>query len=564
MIKSNNLYLLVLTVLMLFIIWPIFAPGYFSHHDDLQVMRIFEMRKCLEDFQIPCRWVPDMGYGNGFPLFNYYGPFPYYIGGLASFILGFLNSAKLLFLISLVVGPFAMYFLGREVFGKTAGFVAAVLYAFAPYRALDIYVRGAIGESFAIALIPLVLYWSLKLIKKKELKDFLWLALSFAAFLTSHTVMTLYFTPILIVWVLYWGYILKDLKSLKAVMVSLLIGFGIASFYIVPAYLEKSLAQTDNLIRGDLNFRAHYVTIHQLFSDRSWGYGSSIPGIQDTISFQLGWPHWFVVVALVVVIVFYLLVRIFKLNIKFVKVDFHLSLILILGLILLASLFMTHARSAVIWEQIEILKYSQFPWRFLPVSVVVISLLGGAFVALFNGKFKKIVAVFIVAVTVLLNWSFFQPEKFYPEVNDNSKLSGFEWELQSKAAILDYLPVQAVEPREPAQKQPLVVSGEAITNGLKVKSNKWSFSVDVKTPAEIVVPVFDFPNWQVFVNEKSYPHTSDKVVGRIMLNLDPGEYEVKGVFKNTPVRLLSNIVSIISLILLVLIVRNAQIKKLAF
>ncbi len=297
MIKLSKFYPVILALLLLLITWPVFTPGYFSHHDDLQVMRIFEMRKCLEDFQIPCRWVPDMGYGNGFPLFNYYGPFPYYIGGLASFVLGFVNSAKLLFLISLVVGPIAMYFLGKEIFGKTAGLTAAVLYAFAPYRALDIYVRGAIGESFAMALIPLVLYWALKLIKKKDLSDFVFLALSFAAFLTSHTVMTLYFTPILIVWIGYWTIILKDFKSLKAVITSLVVGFGVASFYIIPAFLEKSLAQTDNLIRADLNFRAHYVNLQQLFFDRSWGYGASILGIQDGISFQLGWPHWFIAVA---------------------------------------------------------------------------------------------------------------------------------------------------------------------------------------------------------------------------------------------------------------------------
>ena len=76
--------ILLILALSALVVWPLFLPGYFSHHDDLQVMRIFEMRKCIEDFQIPCRWVPDMGFGNGFPLFNYYGVFPYYIGAILS------------------------------------------------------------------------------------------------------------------------------------------------------------------------------------------------------------------------------------------------------------------------------------------------------------------------------------------------------------------------------------------------------------------------------------------------------------------------------------------------
>ncbi|MGB6881820.1 MAG: hypothetical protein WBD86_00765, partial [Microgenomates group bacterium] len=54
----------------------IFQSGYFNMHDDLQMMRQLEMEKCFKDFQIPCRWVPDMGYGFGFPLFNFYPPLP--------------------------------------------------------------------------------------------------------------------------------------------------------------------------------------------------------------------------------------------------------------------------------------------------------------------------------------------------------------------------------------------------------------------------------------------------------------------------------------------------------
>src|SRR3990167_687683 len=134
----NNLYLILIILLAGFIVWPIFMPGYFSHHDDLQVMRIFEMRRCFADLQIPCRWVPDMGFGNGFPLFNFYGVLPYYIGALLSFCFGYIGAAKVLFFIPLVLGGISMYLLGTETFReKKAGILAGVLYLFAPYRALD-------------------------------------------------------------------------------------------------------------------------------------------------------------------------------------------------------------------------------------------------------------------------------------------------------------------------------------------------------------------------------------------------------------------------------------------
>src|SRR5688500_17028486 len=107
--------IILLSVISIIISIPIFQSGYFTHHDDLQVMRIFEMRKCLEDFQIPCRWVPDLGYGNGFPLFNFYPVLPYYIGAILSYIFGFVVSAKIIFLIPLMLAGFSMYILAKSI-----------------------------------------------------------------------------------------------------------------------------------------------------------------------------------------------------------------------------------------------------------------------------------------------------------------------------------------------------------------------------------------------------------------------------------------------------------------
>src|SRR3972149_11780083 len=77
--------------------------GYFNMHDDLQMMRQLEMEKCFLGLQVPCRWVPDMGYGFGFPLFNYYPPLPYLIGQVFRFVgVSFVNTAKDLFLLSFI------------------------------------------------------------------------------------------------------------------------------------------------------------------------------------------------------------------------------------------------------------------------------------------------------------------------------------------------------------------------------------------------------------------------------------------------------------------------------
>ena len=498
------------------------------------------MRKCLEDLQIPCRWVPDMGYGNGFPLFNYYSVFPYYLGAILSYILGYLGAAKALFLIPLVAGGVTMYLLARQLWGRLSGITAAALYLFAPYRALDAYVRGAVAESFALALIPLVFYFLLRLIKKPSQRNFLGLSLSSAAFLTTHNIMTLLFVPVIFIWGVLFLWIQKW-AHLKTTVFSLLLGF-----FLLPAFVETSLVRTDTLTRMDLNFRAHFVTVGQLFFDRSFGYGASIPGPFDSLSFQIGWPHWWLVPAAVVLGLLGWLVKKDFLN-KLPARGF--ILIILLALAFLMSVFMTHNRSAFVWEAIGLLRFFQFPWRFLSLAIFSASLLGGALILILAGRAKKVVLVLIIVSTMALNWSFFKPEHFFPTLTDRKKLSGEMWETQQKASILDYLPKTAYEPQERAPNRPIIVSGQVTLGDFDNRSNRWNFSINVSEKAVVEIPVFDFPVWQVTVNGQKFPYSHDNLMGRVMIDLQPGEYQVAGKLTNTPIRNLGNIITLISLLI---------------
>lgn len=547
----NSSAIILLLLLSLLTVWPIFLSGYFSHHDDLQVMRIFEMRKCFSDLQIPCRWVPDMGYGNGFPLFNYYGVFPYYLGAILSFFVGFVWAAKLLFFIPLVLGGISMYLLGKEIFGKIPGVVAGVLYLFAPYRAVDAYVRGAVSESFALALIPLVFYFILRLSKEKKLNNFLLLSAVTAFFLTTHNIMTMFFMPVIALWSIYclWT---EKFKNIFPLVSSFILGIGLSAFFLLPAFLENNLVQTETLTRFDLDFRVHFVTLNQLFFSRFWGYGASILGPEDQLSFQIGWPlWWFVPVGLIVWLI-----------IAKKQKEKQMFIPGALLLIFLFSILMTHNKSAFIWEKIGILRFTQFPWRFLSLTIFSASLLGGFVLTAIKGdRNKKIAAGVIIIITILLNWNYFRPKEFYSFVNDESKLSGMEWETQQKAAILDYLPKTALEPREPASFSPIVVSGKAEIKDFENKSSSWQFKADVSENSNIEVPVFDFPNWEVRVNGEKFTHSHDNFLGRIRLDLQPGSYLVVGEFKNTMVRDLANVISLVSLLVLVVIFAHEKVRK---
>src|SRR5258708_7593141 len=85
-------------VLSLSLLWPLFQAPFFTHHDDIQTIRLYEMDRCFKDKQIPCRWVPDLGGLYGYPLFNYYAPLPYYFGELIYYFThSLIISVKLMF-----------------------------------------------------------------------------------------------------------------------------------------------------------------------------------------------------------------------------------------------------------------------------------------------------------------------------------------------------------------------------------------------------------------------------------------------------------------------------------
>jgi hypothetical protein len=263
-------------------------------------------------------------------------------------------------------------------------------------------------------------------------------------------------------------------------------------------------------------------------------------GSGDGISFQIGWPQWWL--------------ALLSLAAVFITKERKLRLLTLgIFIIFVLSAFMTHNKSAFIWEKIAILKYFQFPWRFLSLSIFSASILGGIVVFSLREKWRISAAVFIVAFSFLFNWEYFKPREFYYLQTDTEKLSGALWEEQQKGAILDYLPKTALEPQEKAPPGPYVVAGAASLQSFINGSKGFAFSADVKRSAQIEVPVFYFPDWKVTVDGKEIPISFQNHLGRIGVNLEKGSHVVEGKFTNTPIRTVSNAISVASLAVLSLL-----------
>lgn len=551
LIKKDNFWPLFLLVLFVFMASRtlIFQSGYFNMHDDLQMMRQLEMEKCFLDGQIPCRWVPDMGYGYGFPLFNFYPPLPYLTGEIFRlFGFSFVTTVKLIFSLSFLISGITMFYLSKEFFGKWGGFISSVFYVWAPYHSVDIYVRGAMNEGWALAWFPLILLSGYKLIteRKKPFGPMIMLSLSWTALLLSHNLMVLIFTPVFFVWCLFFWIKQKKAKQILQFLISGVMALIFAAFFTLPAMLEQKLVHVDTLIKGYYEYIAHFASIKQLLVSRFWGYGPSVWGINDGMPYQLGYLHW----VMSLLVVFFALLNIKKIK----KVETFHYVIFFGAAVGWFAAFMAHQNSTFIWQKIAPMAFVQFPWRFLTLSIFGLSFAAGGIFTFLPKAFVKYYLVLTIVVLLGLNWSYFLPQGGkMGALTDDQKFTGVAWDLQRTAGIFDYLPNTAQNnPKDPAGPLAQVVNGQAEVSGLLQGTNWAKFQIDAKSESLVKINIFMFPNWEAKVDgqlSEIFVPESEKY-GTMYLKVSQGKHSVELFLKNTSIRTISNYISFIGWLIL--------------
>lgn len=562
----------------------IFQSGYFNMHDDLLMMRQLQLEKCFLDGQIPCRWVPDMGYGFGFPLFNFYPPLPYLVGELFRLIgASFVNTVKLTLALSFVLSGVTMYLFSKEFFGRIGATLAAIFYIWAPYRAVDVYIRGAMNEAWSFIWFPLIFWAGYRLIKaakKHELRWVIILSLAWFALLTSHNLMVLIFVPIFGAWILMKLWSNGAWNKIPKLIISGLWAFGLAAFFTFPAVLENKFTHIEKALSGYYDYTAHFATIKQLLFTRFWGYGPSHWGPEDGMPFQIGYLYWGLSL-LIFVFLIVSLIRLGKENIVGkLKKDAFVITSLFMFVVGWSSAFMAHSRSTPIWLAITQLKYLQFPWRFLTITIFSFSFLVGAipgFIGRWKLKFGRwkpeygfisrlvltppqiFISGVLILFLVVFNWYYFLPEygKMGP-LTDEEKFSGRAWDLQQTAGIYDYLPLAAkMAPNGPRHVLAEVMHGDGTIIQAQQGTYWGKFSALIESSnAEVRINIIDFPEWKVFVDgdevETFLGH--EEMWGRIYINLSQGEHLVYTQLFNTPVRTVSNIISLASWGILIFVI----------
>lgn len=392
----KNYGLILVLLLSFWAIKPFFASGFFPMHDDTQVARVFEMGKMLANGVFPVRWVPDLGYGYGYPIFNFYAPLAYYVGGIFMLV-GFdaLLATKIMMALGVVLAGVFMYLLTREFFGNLGGIISGLFYVYAPYHAVDIYVRGDVAEFYAYAFIPLMFLGVYR-------NNILIGSIGFAAIILSHNLTSMMITPFLVIATLlncYIAYKKNKLFIIRNSLFIILLGLVLSVFYWLPALLELNSTNVLSQIGGGADFRDHFVCFSQLWSSL-WGFGGSTKSCIDGMSFMIGKLH---IIGSAATLMLLLTLR--NKN--------YIIFLSFAGFIL--SIFLTLELSRSIWETFSLMAFFQYPWRFLILVSFFSSILSGAVVFLLSQfKIKPYITAFLLVFFLLFfNLKFFAPQAIF-------------------------------------------------------------------------------------------------------------------------------------------------------
>ncbi len=515
--------------LFLFLFLPLFDLFHtglpITHDGQDHVARIANFYQNLQDGILVPRWAANLNWGYGHPILMFLYPLPSYMASLFH-ALGFslVDSLKIIFGVSFILSGLTMYLWLRSFLSLPAAFVGSLLYTFAPYRFVDLYIRGAIGEHVAFIFPPLVLYFLYRLSKKQTYGYWLGGSLSLAGLILAHNAISLMFLPIIL---LYSAYLLCRLKKKKSfirtIVFVLLFGFGLSAFFWMPAFMEGKFTLRDIVTKGEALSR--FVPVKDLI------YGSWSYGITGQFTVQFGILNLLGVISALPLVIYFFR----KKNPQWVFIGMCLLLFFV-------TAFLMTEGAKPIWQTVTLLQKFQFPWRLLSLSVFLSAVLGACVVSVFSPRAQKSMLVVLIIAVLFFNRDYwhakaylYKPESFYTGIYNSTTDTGESAPIWS---------VRFMEKRPKAHME--VIEGKGKISEKQRTATMHNYIVVASDKARLKENTLFFPGWKVFVDGKSVPLQFQDANNRGLMTffVEKGTHTVSEQFGETKLRLFADCLSI--------------------
>jgi len=358
---------------------PLLAQGYLRGADYMDTpWRSLELLEALKEGVLFPRWSPDLFYGFGFPIFNFYSPMSFY-EVVAMRIIGapdLLQASKITFALNFLASGIGGYVLARCIgLGRAPAAAAGVLYMYAPSTLRDVYIRSGLASLTGTAFLPFVLTAFVHLCRVRTMTSTAVAALMLSVMILTHNLTSVVALGMIVVIVLVYCWWNHDIRALTPAVLAVALGLGVASFFILPAMTEMPLTHTEKLAAGDLDYRLHFVDplgeINGTIESRAvdikymatrWG----------AIDLHPAYPYGLPPMKLSLFQGLLVLAFIAALATRRKPSPWIVSS----ALIAFALFYLHTSWSRWIWESAPLLQAFQFPWRMLEPMGLCVALMG--------------------------------------------------------------------------------------------------------------------------------------------------------------------------------------------
>jgi hypothetical protein len=492
------------------------------------------------------RWAALAHWGYGEARFLFYPPASWTLGAALGAVLPWKIVPGAYCWIALTLAGAAMYRLAREWLAPPDALFAAVFYALNPYHLLIVYWRSAYAELLAAALLPFLLVCLLQIFSPESKPGFrpaLWLSLTLAlAWLTNApaAVMIQYSTAgLALVFVVSeaaiaaardrsWSH--PPVRILFRTALAMLLGAGLASFYLLPAIYEQRWVNLGEVlspgVRPQDNFL--FTTIADPDHNRFNLLVSTIALAEIVV---LAFAIWF------------------SRKKKQAGAAADQSPWILLSAWGAVSVLLMLPVSHLLWQYLPEFRFVQIPFRWLLcMNAALAMLLAQATKSRPWTWTSRVLASAVLLAAVIIAGYRIQPPwwETAPAIREMTAAvaggSGYE-------GTDEYVPAGA-DPYELNKSLPRIsddsgapVQSEMLAWGPTEKH----FTVHAAAAQSLTVRLLSYPAWDVVVNGKPTATQKADDTGLILIPIAAGVSDVQIHFRRTMDRLVGNIVSLISL-----------------
>ncbi len=558
---QRHIFLVILVCLLVWATKSMVKPGLFTSHDsESHVTRIIAFDEALKDGQFPPRWASRYFGGIGSPVLMLNYQLPYFIAEFFLIVTGSPYDAYKYtlagsFIVSGILAYFAFLTLPVIPLEKSkiptyhaqlAAFCAAFLYTWAPYRFLDIYVRGALGESFAFMFPPLIL-WAI------HKKSYPLLIIGLSGLFLSHPVASAVFSALFLGYILVLSYadaVAWPLKhSLWFFFSCFFVAFMIAAHNLIPTLLLTHYTQ---FTPKDSKPFDHFPTLMQLLCGK-WGYGFSTSDANDTTSFRIGYMH----VVSTLCALFFILKTFKKYILKKQKMIIYPAIyVLAVGAITVCLML---EFSKPLWKLLFLYNFIDFPWRLLMVIVFVTAYSAHWFLRSISSKKMYVgIVLFIVVFNIRMNINHININALWPwGVEHYYTFAGTGDAFGEYASKWRY-----TRDSFPISERAIYSTGSGTLRVVKSTPSTLEVAASSSQAARVRLQLMYFPGWAVTLNgiPQDLPGQKCKITqdytlerdrntsGLIECALPPGEHILTAKFLAPGAQVAGNVISLVGLL----------------